>query len=133
MTTTAQYLLERLAQLGVTTIFGLPGDFNLAFVSAIDAHPTVKWMYVVSATPAGLSSWSQRLRERNERCHGGRRLRSNSQRPRSCGFDLWRRRPYGSEWHCECFLREGRFDPHSGLASDRGAGKDREHPPSLVG
>jgi TPP-dependent 2-oxoacid decarboxylase len=45
MTTVATYLLDRLVALGITHLFGVPGDFNLALVSAIDAHPSIKWMY----------------------------------------------------------------------------------------
>lgn len=38
------YILERLAQLGVTYLFGVPGDFNLAFLDLVEAHPTITWV-----------------------------------------------------------------------------------------
>ncbi|KAF9481222.1 pyruvate decarboxylase THI3 [Pholiota conissans] len=42
--TIGQYLLTRLAQLGVTSMFGLPGDFNLGFLDLVEDHPTVNWV-----------------------------------------------------------------------------------------
>ncbi|KAF9046327.1 pyruvate decarboxylase THI3 [Panaeolus papilionaceus] len=38
------YLLDRLVQLGVTHIFGLPGDFNLGFLDLIEDHPKLQWV-----------------------------------------------------------------------------------------
>ncbi|KAF9643971.1 pyruvate decarboxylase [Thelephora ganbajun] len=37
------YLLERLVQLGVTTLFGVPGDFNLGFLDLVEDHPKIHW------------------------------------------------------------------------------------------
>jgi TPP-dependent 2-oxoacid decarboxylase len=42
--TVAGYLLERLAALGVRHIFGVPGDYNLALLEVIEAHPTLEWI-----------------------------------------------------------------------------------------
>ncbi|KAI0345910.1 pyruvate decarboxylase [Trametopsis cervina] len=41
--TIADYLLERLAQLNVTHMFGLPGDFNLGFLDYVEDHPKIEW------------------------------------------------------------------------------------------
>ncbi|KAF8158340.1 thiamine diphosphate-binding protein [Crassisporium funariophilum] len=38
------YLLSRLAQLGVTSMFGLPGDFNLGFLDLVEDHPQIDWV-----------------------------------------------------------------------------------------
>ncbi|KAJ7209307.1 thiamine diphosphate-binding protein [Mycena pura] len=38
------YLLARLAQLKVTQMFGVPGDFNLGFLDLVEDHPTVDWV-----------------------------------------------------------------------------------------
>ncbi|ESK94985.1 pyruvate decarboxylase [Moniliophthora roreri MCA 2997] len=38
------YLLKRLAQLGVTSMFGVPGDFNLGFLDLVEDHPTIDWV-----------------------------------------------------------------------------------------
>ena len=38
--TVGDYLLDRLAELGVTEMFGVPGDFNLAFLDHVVAHRT---------------------------------------------------------------------------------------------
>jgi TPP-dependent 2-oxoacid decarboxylase len=42
--TVTGYLLERLAALGVRHIFGVPGDYNLALLEVIEAHPTLEWI-----------------------------------------------------------------------------------------
>ncbi|KAI0062938.1 pyruvate decarboxylase [Artomyces pyxidatus] len=38
------YLLERLAQLGVNSLFGVPGDFNLGFLDLVEDHPDIDWV-----------------------------------------------------------------------------------------
>ncbi|SCV71113.1 BQ2448_2701 [Microbotryum intermedium] len=38
------YLLERLAQLDVRTIQGVPGDFNLAFLDLVEDHTKLEWI-----------------------------------------------------------------------------------------
>ncbi|KAF9267466.1 pyruvate decarboxylase [Marasmius fiardii PR-910] len=38
------YLLTRLEQLGVTSMFGVPGDFNLGFLDLVEDHPTIDWV-----------------------------------------------------------------------------------------
>ncbi|KAG6891358.1 hypothetical protein C0992_008473 [Termitomyces sp. T32_za158] len=42
--TIGDYLLARLEQLGVTHIFGVPGDFNLGFLDLVEDHPTIEWV-----------------------------------------------------------------------------------------
>ncbi|KAJ7601083.1 pyruvate decarboxylase THI3 [Mycena floridula] len=42
--TVGAYLLERLAQLNVTSMFGVPGDFNLGFLDLVEDHPTIDWI-----------------------------------------------------------------------------------------
>lgn len=39
--TIADYLLTRLAQLGVKKIFGVPGDFTLGFLDYVEDHKDV--------------------------------------------------------------------------------------------
>ncbi|KAF5369488.1 hypothetical protein D9758_002644 [Tetrapyrgos nigripes] len=38
------YLLARLEQLGVKSMFGVPGDFNLGFLDLVEDHPTIDWI-----------------------------------------------------------------------------------------
>ncbi|KAF8631802.1 hypothetical protein AX17_005017 [Amanita inopinata Kibby_2008] len=38
------YLLSRLEQLGVRSMFGVPGDFNLGFLDLVEDHPTIDWV-----------------------------------------------------------------------------------------
>jgi indolepyruvate decarboxylase len=42
--TVGDYLLDRLAELGVTEVFGVPGDYNLEFLDHIIAHPDIRWV-----------------------------------------------------------------------------------------
>jgi len=42
--TVGGYLLTRLAQMGVTEMFGLPGDFNLGWLDLVDDHPSIEWV-----------------------------------------------------------------------------------------
>ncbi|KAF9468575.1 thiamine diphosphate-binding protein [Collybia nuda] len=42
--TIGNYLLTRLTQLGVTSMFGVPGDFNLGFLDLVEDHPTINWV-----------------------------------------------------------------------------------------
>lgn len=40
----ADYLLDRLAQSGITHLFGVPGDYNLQFLDNVIAHNDVAWV-----------------------------------------------------------------------------------------
>ena len=42
--TIGEYLLNRLAELGVGHVFGLPGDYNLGFLDQVTAHPDIAWI-----------------------------------------------------------------------------------------
>ena len=42
--TIGEHLLDRLAEIGVSHLFGVPGDYNLAFLDQVIAHPTVRWV-----------------------------------------------------------------------------------------
>ncbi|SPN72987.1 putative pyruvate decarboxylase/indolepyruvate decarboxylase (N terminal fragment) [Brochothrix thermosphacta] len=44
MYTIGDYLLDRLNELGVEDIFGVPGDYNLTFLDHITAHPQLSWV-----------------------------------------------------------------------------------------
>ncbi|WP_413488971.1 alpha-keto acid decarboxylase family protein [Carnobacterium divergens] len=44
MYTVGDYLLERLSELGIKEIFGVPGDYNLKFLDHIVEHPNLKWI-----------------------------------------------------------------------------------------
>jgi len=39
-----KYLLARLAECGIDTLFGVPGDFNLAFLEQVVATPHLQWI-----------------------------------------------------------------------------------------
>ncbi|MGQ8706844.1 alpha-keto acid decarboxylase family protein [Serratia sp. TSA_198.1] len=42
--TVADYLLDRLAQIGIRHFFGVPGDYNLQFLDHVIAHPQIAWV-----------------------------------------------------------------------------------------
>jgi len=49
----ADYLLGRIVELGVDTIYGVPGDFTLGFLDHIDAHPDLPWVGTANELGAG--------------------------------------------------------------------------------
>lgn len=42
--TVSAYLLDRLHELGIEHIFGVPGDYNLAFLDDVIAHKNLEWI-----------------------------------------------------------------------------------------
>ena len=42
--TVSTYLLDRLSELGIEHIFGVPGDYNLAFLDDVITHENVEWI-----------------------------------------------------------------------------------------
>ncbi|PFJ04659.1 indolepyruvate decarboxylase [Bacillus cereus] len=42
--TVSEYLLDRLHELGIEHIFGVPGDYNLAFLDDVIAHKNLEWI-----------------------------------------------------------------------------------------
>lgn len=42
--TIGEYLLNRLAELGINHIFGVPGDYNLGFLDQVENHPNINWI-----------------------------------------------------------------------------------------
>lgn len=54
--TVGDYLLDRLAELGVGEIFGVPGDYNLAFLDHVLAHPSLRWVGGANELNAGYAA-----------------------------------------------------------------------------
>lgn len=54
--TVGDYLLDRLAELGVSEIFGVPGDYNLEFLDHVVAHPDVRWVGNTNELNAGYAA-----------------------------------------------------------------------------
>ncbi len=54
--TVGDYLLDRLAELGVSEIFGVPGDYNLEFLDHIVAHRTIRWIGSSNELNAGYAA-----------------------------------------------------------------------------
>ncbi|UFS96555.1 alpha-keto acid decarboxylase family protein [Nocardia huaxiensis] len=50
------YLLDRLHELGVTEIFGVPGDFNLQFLDRVIDHPGIRWVGSANELNAGYAA-----------------------------------------------------------------------------
>ncbi|UQY43088.1 thiamine pyrophosphate-binding protein [Erwinia sp. PK3-005] len=42
--TVSDYLLQRLNEIGIDHLFGVPGDFNLGFLDRVIAHPRLAWV-----------------------------------------------------------------------------------------
>jgi len=54
--TVGDYLLDRLAELGVTEVFGVPGDFNLEFLDHVLAHNKIRWVGNANELNAGYAA-----------------------------------------------------------------------------
>ena len=52
----ADYLMDRLAELGCDRIFGVPGDYSLGLLDHIVAHPTVDWVGCSNELNAGYAA-----------------------------------------------------------------------------
>lgn len=52
----ADYLLDRLAEAGVRHLFGVPGDFTLAFLDHVKAHPLIEWVGCANELGAGYAA-----------------------------------------------------------------------------
>jgi len=55
-TTVAGYLLSRLAEAGVISVFGVPGDYNLGLLDAIAARPSMEWVGMATEQGAGYAA-----------------------------------------------------------------------------
>ena len=44
MFTVTDYLLSRLSELGIQHVFGVPGDFNMGMLDAVEAHSNLTWV-----------------------------------------------------------------------------------------
>jgi indolepyruvate decarboxylase len=56
ITTVASYLLTRLAEAGVISAFGVPGDYNLGILDAIAARPDLAWIGMATEQGAGYAA-----------------------------------------------------------------------------
>ncbi len=56
VTTVAGYLLARLAEARVTSVFGVPGDYNLGLLDAIAARPNLAWIGMATEQGAGYAA-----------------------------------------------------------------------------
>ncbi|WP_425174724.1 alpha-keto acid decarboxylase family protein [Mycobacterium sp.] len=54
--TVGDYLLDRLAELEVSEIFGVPGDYNLEFLDHVIAHPDIRWVGNANELNAGYAA-----------------------------------------------------------------------------
>lgn len=54
--TVADYLIKRLALLGIDNVFGLPGDYNFNILEAILKNPDVEWINSTNELNAGYSA-----------------------------------------------------------------------------
>jgi TPP-dependent 2-oxoacid decarboxylase len=52
----AGYLLTRLAEAGVLSVFGVPGDDNLGLLDAIAARPSMEWIGMATEQGAGYAA-----------------------------------------------------------------------------
>src|SRR6516164_8976860 len=56
ITTVAGYLLTRLAEAGLRSVFGVPGDYNLPILDAVAARPDLAWIGMATEQGAGYAA-----------------------------------------------------------------------------
>jgi TPP-dependent 2-oxoacid decarboxylase len=56
ITTVAGYLLARLAEAGVISVFGVPGDYNLPILDAVADRPGLAWIGMATEQGAGYAA-----------------------------------------------------------------------------
>jgi TPP-dependent 2-oxoacid decarboxylase len=56
ITTVADYLLDRLAELGIDHVFGVPGDYTLGLLDHVIAHDRVGWVGTTNELNAGYAA-----------------------------------------------------------------------------
>lgn len=54
--TISDYLLDRLAELGVGSVFGVPGDYTLSLLDHVVAHPVLEWVGCANELNAGYAA-----------------------------------------------------------------------------
>ena len=54
--TVADHLVDRLAELGVDRVFGVPGDYSLGLLDHITHHPSVTWTGTTNELNAGYAA-----------------------------------------------------------------------------
>lgn len=54
--TVADYLVDRLVELGVGHVFGVPGDFTLGLLDRVVAHPGLEWVGCANELNAGYAA-----------------------------------------------------------------------------
>jgi indolepyruvate decarboxylase len=55
-TTVAGYLLSRLTEAGVVSVFGVPGDYNLGLLDALTSRPGMAWIGMATEQGAGYAA-----------------------------------------------------------------------------
>ena len=53
---TAEYLVKKLEEIGITDFFGLPGDYNFNILYAIEDNPNTKWIGCTNELNAGYAA-----------------------------------------------------------------------------
>ena len=56
ITTVAGYMLTRLAEAGLASVFGVPGDYNLPILDAIAGRPELAWIGMATEQGAGYAA-----------------------------------------------------------------------------
>lgn len=54
--TVGDYLLDRLTGAGVRHLFGVPGDFTLAFLDHVQSRPDIEWVGCANELGAGYAA-----------------------------------------------------------------------------
>ena len=56
LTSVGGYLTQRLAECGISSVFGVPGDYNLGLLDAVISQPGMKWVGTATEQGAGYAA-----------------------------------------------------------------------------
>lgn len=54
--TVSDYLIQELCKIGITDVFGLPGDYNFNLIDSVEKNPDVKWIGCTNELNAGYAA-----------------------------------------------------------------------------
>ena len=77
LTSVGGYLTQRLTECGISSVFGVPGDYNLGLLDAVISQPGMKWVGTATEQGAGYAGrWVRTDKRPRRNRHYVRRRRA---------------------------------------------------------
>ena len=59
--TVNDFLIQQLYKIGITDIFGVPGDYNFNILEAVEKNPNINWVGCTNELNAGYAADEKQL------------------------------------------------------------------------